>query len=295
MWLIIFLLILISLFFLGCLLHNFVVAQGMRKAIAQYQRNPVTGIQQGAEPIYLEGRQDKPAILMIHGFIGCPSNFADLPQTLNTAGYTVYAPLLPGHGTDPRDFSQVSSADLIQSMRQAYSSLQKECSEVHLLGLSLGGALASILAAEKSPKSLILLAPYFQLAQHAYRFFPIKILHAIFKPWVPYIYKPKSIRQINNTRAIPYVFEYEFVSMKGVQATFDTAHHARKILDKLTCPTLVIHSKQDLATDYTASKKFAEKLSQRRLLTVDNSNHILPWDFDAEQIKKELLTYLSEQ
>ena len=55
-------------------------------------------IMKEAEPIFLKGGEN--ACLLIHGLTGSPSEMAYLAERLNTAGYTVKAPLLPGHGTD---------------------------------------------------------------------------------------------------------------------------------------------------------------------------------------------------
>lgn len=51
-------------------------------------------IAKGAEPIFLKGG-DK-ACLLIHGLTGSPSEMAYLAVKLNTAGFTVKAPLSAG-------------------------------------------------------------------------------------------------------------------------------------------------------------------------------------------------------
>lgn len=42
-------------------------------------------------------------ILLIHGFTACPIDLKPLGEILNSFGYTVYAPLLAGHGRTPEE------------------------------------------------------------------------------------------------------------------------------------------------------------------------------------------------
>ena len=93
---------------LAILIYNQVISYCMRKSYKNTKRDPETGTIRGAEPIYLPGTNRR-AALLLHGFIGSPTDFGRLPKLLNEAGYAVSVPLLPGHGTDPRDFSKVTT------------------------------------------------------------------------------------------------------------------------------------------------------------------------------------------
>ena len=62
----------------------------------------------GGEPIYLEGSSEV-GILLMHGFSASPHEVQELAYYLNKkANYTVYAPLLAGHGANPDDFGKYS-------------------------------------------------------------------------------------------------------------------------------------------------------------------------------------------
>lgn len=95
-------------------------------------------------PFTLEG--DGPeAVLLLHGFTGCPAHWRLLAPRLHRLGYTVSAPLLPGHGTRPDDLEGVSADDWVTAARQAAEALRHH-RRVHLVGLSMGGLLSLIVA-----------------------------------------------------------------------------------------------------------------------------------------------------
>ena len=66
-------------------------------------------------PFFLEGSRDH-GILLIHGFTATPGTMNPLGQALaQKTGYTISAPLLPGHGRTAAETS-VSSAFLWEAL-----------------------------------------------------------------------------------------------------------------------------------------------------------------------------------
>ncbi|MEW6621916.1 MAG: alpha/beta fold hydrolase [Bacillota bacterium] len=94
----------------------------------------------GAEPFYLEG--NKIGCLLIHGLSSSPSEMRPLGEFLNGMGYTVAAPLLPGHGTQPEDLLKYTWRDWYYEIERTFTELKMHCSQIYLMGLSLGGLLA---------------------------------------------------------------------------------------------------------------------------------------------------------
>ena len=94
------------------------------------------------EPFVLPGTKGE-TIVVIHGFTGCPAHWRLVAPVLAEAGYTIVAPLLPGHGTRPEDLTGVSADDWLASVVEAALGVP---GPVHLAGLSLGGLLAVLAA-----------------------------------------------------------------------------------------------------------------------------------------------------
>ena len=77
----------------------------------------------------------------------CFTAFGDTPQTLrylggrlHAAGFTVRAPLLPGHGRGLRDFAAASAEDYASAARDELARLRERAPGSGVIGLSMGGA-----------------------------------------------------------------------------------------------------------------------------------------------------------
>ncbi|MGE4170090.1 MAG: 2-succinyl-6-hydroxy-2,4-cyclohexadiene-1-carboxylate synthase [Candidatus Margulisiibacteriota bacterium] len=95
-----------------------------------------------------------PALLCLHGFLGSPSDWAFLENSL--AGMSVQKMFLPGHHPNravPKNF-EAAVQDFGQQIQSQYPE------GVHLLGYSMGGrlALGIALAFPESVKSLVLIS-----------------------------------------------------------------------------------------------------------------------------------------
>ena len=71
----------------------------------------------------------------------------------------VWCPRLPGHGTSGRDFSRTGKDDWLGTAFAAYEYLHERYEEVAVVGHSMGGAVATIVAGRYSTERLVLLAP----------------------------------------------------------------------------------------------------------------------------------------
>jgi carboxylesterase len=66
---------------------------------------PAIKIMRGAEPFRMQGNTDV-GFLLVHGFEDSPYTMRNIGDLLHREGHTVIAPLLPGHGTNLRDFAK---------------------------------------------------------------------------------------------------------------------------------------------------------------------------------------------
>jgi carboxylesterase len=103
------------------------------------------------------GRGD--AVLVIHGFTGWPGELAFLGDRLAERGLTVSIPRLPGHGTNSRDFMETGWRDWLRASIDSYLELAASHPRVHIVGFSMGGLLAIILAARFPVGRVALVAP----------------------------------------------------------------------------------------------------------------------------------------
>ena len=118
------------------------------------------GVIPGAETIDLRG-SGAHAVFMLHGFGDTPETLALLARHLHGRGYTVRAPLLPGHGRSLPEFARSRADDWVDFARAEFAAFRARHPRAALVGLSMGGSLATIVAAEVPDLSaLALVAPY---------------------------------------------------------------------------------------------------------------------------------------
>src|ERR1700694_3935450 len=114
----------------------------------------------GAETIDLQ-EEGSHGVLLLHGFGDTPQTLALLARRLHKAGYSVLVPLLPGHGRTMEAFTRSRADEWIDSARSSLLEMRDRSNAVSVVGLSMGGALAVLLAAEvRDISALILIAPY---------------------------------------------------------------------------------------------------------------------------------------
>ncbi len=98
------------------------------------------------DEFYYEG-STKTGLLLLHGFTATTTEVRLLAECLVKTGYTITAPLLPGHGTHPDDLNKVRWQDWVDHAETAYLALKEKVDEVVVGGESMGGLVALMMAA----------------------------------------------------------------------------------------------------------------------------------------------------
>ena len=100
--------------------------------------------------------------LLVHGYRGYPGEMVSPAYTLFNAGFDVFVPRLPGHGSCGDDFERCSRKDWFGLVRNAISELKGLYRHVNLLGHSMGSSLAvTVGSSEESCEKIIIAAPTF--------------------------------------------------------------------------------------------------------------------------------------
>lgn len=116
------------------------------------------------------------AALLLHGYMGTTRELRPLGEALAEAGITTRAELLPGFGEAGRpQLRRVRAEDWLDAARAAWLEVTRDASHRTLVGFSMGGALALALAADPAvrPDALVLLAPYWRMADRRAALLPI--------------------------------------------------------------------------------------------------------------------------
>lgn len=284
----------LALLVLGLLAYNLVLSSKVSNYEASAECDPGTGIMKGFEPILLNTERKDRAVLMVHGFIGAPQNFGDLPHEIADQGWRVEAMNLPGCGLTPHAHEATSFDTLLSGVEERLSFLQSECETVVLIGHSQGGALSTLAAAKVQPDGLVLVAPYFGLANKRGGDKLIELAARLAAPMIRWL--PEKGGSINLVENEHFIQRYAWVSTKACIAALETcaAVHEREAWNSITMPLLQIHSRNDRVTNPVASGAMFTKFptEDKKLHWLTKSNHVYFWDYDAEEVSREVLEFL---
>jgi carboxylesterase len=272
-------------------------AAGARRVARTDARQPrdSAGLLIGAAPRDLGPENAECAVLLVHGYIGCGNNFGQLPERLAQSGCRVRVMLLPGHGTSPRDLAKVSGAQLLKAVLDEIDRLRPNHKRLVLVGHSMGGTLCTLAAAQRQVDALVLAAPYFGVTSHWYYGLNPETWAKLTGTVVPWLYKGQSMIQVDKPDARPHIVSYQWVPASSVKTLMGLARQANNtaVLAKINCPVLLIHSHNDQAASPKAAQRAIEEMASQNKKTVwlDKSNHILFWDYDAENAIADTIVF----
>jgi pimeloyl-ACP methyl ester carboxylesterase len=99
----------------------------------------------------------RPPILFLHGVFGRPSLLAPWTRYLESAGYPVHAPAMPGR--EPTDDDVLARTGIDDCFAVALDAYDRIGERAIVIGHSMGGLLAQKIAAARDPLAAVLLAP----------------------------------------------------------------------------------------------------------------------------------------
>ena len=244
-------------------------------------RSPVTP---RCEPLSVSGGEL--GVVVLHGFTGSPVSMRPIAEALANRGYAVEMPLLPGHGTSVEDLVPMRWEDWSRTAATAYDDLAARCRHVAAVGLSMGGGLAAWLA-EQRPElaALVLINPLVQPIAQELRDGVQGLLDA----------GVVTIDGVANDIAKPGADEvgYSAVPIEAAASLMDGLEVVAELLGTITCPTLVLTSRQDhVVTTDNSELVVAKAAGPVEHLWLERSYHVATLDFDAELIESETCRFL---
>jgi carboxylesterase len=251
-------------------------------------RTPAGGTRPGAEPVELG--QGSRGVLILHGFGDTPQSIRALATRLHLEGWSVRAPLLPGHGRSLDAFTKARADEWEAAAREALAALQRQSSHVAIVGQSMGGALATTLAADTHIEALVLLVPFMTLSRRGRR---IAAFHRLVSIFAPYLVS-RSESSILDPEARRKALGRGITTPRLVRELSVIVDRARKAAPRVTAPTLVIHSRQDPRVTTADAESVFDLLgpAEKSLLWVDRSGHVISVDFDRDVVAQRVSDWL---
>ncbi len=226
-------------------------------------------------------------VLVLHGFTGSPQSLRPLTLRFAEDGHSVELPLLPGHGTKIEDMLPTRFDDWYRAASAAYDELAGRCERVVVVGLSMGGTLATILAVEHEPAGLVLINP--QVAPPPQTV--IDVVQGLSDEGVA------TLPAIGGDIAKEGVEELAYAATP-VEALLSFIARCQTLVDelaKVTCPVLLFTSPQDHVVDPLSSDVLAAGVSGPvERVTLERSFHVATLDHDAKLIEDRASAFVAE-
>jgi carboxylesterase len=238
----------------------------------------------GAEPFSATGGDR--GVLVLHGFTGSPHSMRPLAESLADRGYTVELPLLPGHGTAIEDLVPLRWRDWSTAAAASFDALAARCGIVAVVGLSMGGGLACWLAAgHPEAAALVVINPLVHPIAAELRDGARGLLDA----------GMETIDGVANDIALDGVDEYGYdkLPIAAAMSLMDGLEGVAASLASITCPTLVLTSRQDhTVTTDNSELVVATVAGPVEHVWLEKSYHVATLDFDAALIEAETGRFL---
>lgn len=232
------------------------------------------------------GENSKIGIVLVHGFTSTPSVMRPWAEFLNSHGFTVRVPLLPGHGTSIADLDNVSWQQWPAEIERHVNHLLSKCEKVFLCGFSMGAAVSLHVASRYQSQltGLILVNPMI----HRKNIWPtaVKIASRMVKSFgtVGSDIKAGDVIQ----------WKYDRTPLRAAHQMLRLLEETRPLLSTIKLPLLLFRSASDHTLPASNSEIIVSEIgsSEKRQVILYNSYHVAPLDHDQEVIFTESLRFI---
>lgn len=239
----------------------------------------------GAEPFSHDA--GPVGVLVCHGFTGSPQSMRPLADRFVAEGFTVRLPRLPGHGTTWQEMNRTRWTDWFAEVDAAYAELAARCEQVFVVGLSMGGTLATLVA-ETHPNDiagLVLINPAYVMKDK--RLLAVPLLQHVLP----------SIGAISGDIKKPGATEvgYSRTPLKALRSQMRMWEQVTRDLPQITQPLILFHSPQDHVVPPACSGLLLSRISSEDVTDVvlENSYHVATLDNDAQLIEDRAVSFIT--
>jgi carboxylesterase len=226
-------------------------------------------------------------VLVLHGFTGSPASMRPWAEHLAKQGYAVRMPLLPGHGTRWQDLNRTGWDDWYGAVTEAFDELRAECDRVVVVGLSMGGALALRLAADRGSLlgGVVVVNPAVDTLRKDVLLLPV-LKHVV--PTFPAI--ANDIKKGGADEVA-----YPVTPLRAAASMFTAFRALRADLGRIEVPVLMFRSREDHIVDVSTSRALHAGIGSRDFTEriLDDSYHVATLDNDARTIFSESVDFIT--
>jgi carboxylesterase len=250
-----------------------------------------------AEPFFFPGGPT--GCLLVHGFTGSPKEMRWMGEYLSGEGYTVAGIRLAGHATRPEDLLRTRWQDWLASVEDGWHLLNAALTftpaaqrRIFVMGLSLGGVLALILASQRYAKrcpvaGVVAMSTPFALPQD-WRLSYLRLLSLI-RPEVA-----KGPPDWHNPDAARDHIDYPAYPTRSLAELRDVLAEMRKALPQVLVPTLLVHSCEDTGVLPNNMEDIYQHLGSpnKQKLLVEDCGHVITREPERQTVYQAATSFM---
>lgn len=226
-------------------------------------------------PINYHKQSTGRALLLLHGFSSSPAVYREILPAL-TIYDAVLCPILPGHAKSIDAFAKTTSNEWVDTATQSFQKLHQNYAEVDVMGLSLGGVLASKISEHCLIRHLYLLAPALVLHHSTNLLLTLARI-------MQYFGLKRIPNQAGNFHTSKHQeLTYRQLPIHAIIEILTLIRNTALVVPK--CPTDLFLGRFDAVVNSSAVASLLSDNSNITTHWLNNSAHILPLDGDVEKI-----------
>jgi carboxylesterase len=263
---------------------------------------------------FLKG--DENLCFLIHGLTGTAKEMSSIGANLNKNGFSVAAPLMPGHNQSICRLKRLTWQEIYAGIRKEFLKYEPSYKNIFVAGLSFGALLGLLLAYEfpKRVKAINCFSPtlffdgwgtpklrfllpivyrtplkyYFYLKEE----FPYGIKNERLRSRIESFYKASGI--FDSSKA--HLYGFPVIPVSCMYQNYLLAKKVISILDKIEMPIQLLQAKEDDVTSprnsYFIYDRVASKDKQVHLF--ENSYHIIIADQERDKVAEKTISFFQK-
>lgn len=227
---------------------------------------------EGAEPLFIKG--NKQGCLLLHGAGGGTAwDLKEFAGVLHEkTGMTIWLPALKGFGTTPEDLYEVAFDDWLINSKDGVEKLQESCTGICIVGHSMGGLLALLLASEQEKiDAIVTWAAPFGVQSRLLPVLPIITKIPLLRRAVP----EKVATPVPDWLREQGWIGYDWIPTSLGLSAIEGMKRLRMALKDVTCPVLLVQGSMDQSVSKDSAKKIYNKISseKKEIWIIEGADH----------------------
>ena len=241
-----------------------------------------------------KGIQTPIAIVVMHGFSASSEEIRPVPDLVaNELGANIYFMRFKGHGRDGEALAKAHAGEWLEDTAEAMEIGRRIGKKIIVIGTSMGGAIATILAAStelnEDVAGYVMVSPLYGVNNPAAPLLSLPLA----RYWIPLVAgKIRSFEPDNEGHGKYWTTSYPTVSALPMQAAID--HAVSLNMNEVKAPALFIYSENDQVVDVDKIKNVIENWGgittvEKRVMTSsdDPQSHVIAGDIRSPSQTRE--------